>query len=263
MVPSSLTRRLVLASLLALGACGQVPHPFQPRTKNPPPTRIGPRAALAVNLSALPPSWRRPILTALRQREIAAFESPSPPRNRYYATARPEGGKLHWRLRDPAGRNIGTAVLTTGEITDEPPPPLTARRAAMSLDNLLPGTPRAAIALYIPPVDGAPGDGRLSLTAALRQRLQRGGYRLARKVDTADYILLGAVRLSPPEKNLQRIVLTWSVIAPDGREMGRIEQKNTVPAGRLNGPWGAIADAAAEGAALGIRNLLHRLQQAK
>jgi hypothetical protein len=46
------------------------------------------------------------------------------------------------------------------------------------------------------------------------------------------------------------------VIDPNGRRLGTVFQKNTIPKGSLNGPWGAIADAAASAAADGIGKLL-------
>lgn len=260
MLGSSIGRRSLLLSLLALSACGQVPHPFQPRAKTPPPAQIGPRAALAVNLSSLPASWHRPLLNALRQREIAAYDSVSHPSNRYYAVALLDGKALRWRVFDPAGRSIANKEAATVALGEQKLPPIIARRAAVVLDTLLPGIQRAPMALYIPPVDGAPGDGRISLSNALRERLRRSGYQIARDVGTADYILLGAVRLDPPVDWRQHIALSWALITPDGQEMGRVEQQNSIPAGRLDGPWGAIADAAAEGAASGIIDLLHRLR---
>jgi hypothetical protein len=38
--------------------------------------------------------------------------------------------------------------------------------------------------------------------------------------------------------------------------VGTVSQQNTIPKGSLNGPWGAIADAAAGAAADGIVKLL-------
>jgi hypothetical protein len=46
------------------------------------------------------------------------------------------------------------------------------------------------------------------------------------------------------------------VLDPSGRRLGTVSQQNTIPRGSLNGPWGAIADAAAGAAADGIIKLL-------
>ncbi len=43
---------------------------------------------------------------------------------------------------------------------------------------------------------------------------------------------------------------------PSGKKLGTVSQQNTIPRGSLNGPWGAIADAAAGAAATGIIKLL-------
>jgi hypothetical protein len=46
------------------------------------------------------------------------------------------------------------------------------------------------------------------------------------------------------------------VVDPTGKKLGTVSQQNTIPRGSLNGPWGAIADAAAGAAADGIIKLL-------
>ena len=45
---------------------------------------------------------------------------------------------------------------------------------------------------------------------------------------------------------------------PAGHEAGKVSQLNSVPAGSLDGPWGAIALAAATEAAGGIHEVIDR-----
>ncbi len=54
----------------------------------------------------------------------------------------------------------------------------------------------------------------------------------------------------------QSIRIDWLVLDPNGKKLGTVSQQNTIPKGSLNGPWGAIADAAAGAAAAGIIKLL-------
>ena len=46
------------------------------------------------------------------------------------------------------------------------------------------------------------------------------------------------------------------MLDPSGKKLGTVSQQNMIPRGSLNGPWGAIADAAAGAAAAGIIKLL-------
>ena len=122
--------------------------------------------------------------------------------------------------------------------------------------------PPAAVALprangvLVAPVSGAPGDGQRSLTTALKKRLYAGGIKLANGTTENVYMVKGSVVLSDASGGKQSIRIDWLVLDPSGRRLGTVSQQNTIPRGSLNGPWGAIADAAAGDAADGIIKLL-------
>jgi len=122
-------------------------------------------------------------------------------------------------------------------------------------------TPTAAAApqpsgVLIAPVTGAPGDGRRSLTTALKKRLYKDGIKLANGTSTNVYTVKGIVKLSSASGGKESIRIDWQVLDPSGKRLGTVSQQNTIPKGSLNGPWGAIADAAAGAAADGIIKLL-------
>ena len=143
-----------------------------------------------------------------------------------------------------------------------------AAAAAAKVDRLLlPGGPAisATRRIVVPPVDGAPGDGREALAKAMRASLKRRDIAVAEATDDVDedgYMVLGDVMVTDHSRAEQRITISWAVIRPDGREMGRISQSNTVPRGRLDQRWGEIALFAAEGGADGVVELLERLKTA-
>ena len=122
--------------------------------------------------------------------------------------------------------------------------------------------PPAAAALprangvLVAPVAGAPGDGQRSLTTALKKRLYAGGIKLANGTTENVYMVKGSVVLSDASGGKQSIRIDWLVLDPSGKRLGTVSQQNTIPRGSLNGPWGAIADAAAGAAADGIIKLL-------
>jgi hypothetical protein len=123
-----------------------------------------------------------------------------------------------------------------------PPPPSVA-------------SPKAA-GVVVAPVAGAPGDGQRSLTTALKKRLYAGGVKLANGTATGVYMVKGSVKLVDASGGKQSIRIDWLVLDPSGKKLGTVSQQNTIPKGSLNGPWGAIADAAAGAAADGIIKLL-------
>jgi hypothetical protein len=66
----------------------------------------------------------------------------------------------------------------------------------------------------------------------------------------------GIVKLTSASGGKENIRIDWQVLDPNGKRLGTVSQQNTIPKGSLNGPWGAIADAAAGAAADGIIKLL-------
>jgi hypothetical protein len=116
-------------------------------------------------------------------------------------------------------------------------------------------SPKSA-GVIVAPVSGAPGDGQRSLTTALKKRLYAGGIKLANGTAENVYTVKGSVVLSDASGGKQSIRIDWLVLDPSGKRLGTVSQQNTIPRGSLNGPWGAIADAAAGAAADGIIKLL-------
>ena len=116
-------------------------------------------------------------------------------------------------------------------------------------------SPKAA-GVVVAPVSGAPGDGQRSLTTALKKRLYAGGVKLANGTAVNVYMVKGSVSLADASGGKQSIRIDWQVLDPSGKKLGTVSQQNMIPRGSLNGPWGAIADAAAGAAAAGIIKLL-------
>jgi hypothetical protein len=108
----------------------------------------------------------------------------------------------------------------------------------------------------VSPVAGAPGDGQTSLTAAIKKRLNAGGVKLATSSSGNVYTVKGSVKVTDAAGGKQSIRIDWTVLNPNGTKRGTVSQQNMIPKGSLNGPWGAIADAAAADAAKGIIKLL-------
>lgn len=120
-------------------------------------------------------------------------------------------------------------------------------------------TPQAApkpSGVLVTPVSGAPGDGRRSLTTALKKKLYGKGVKLANGTATNVYMVKGVVKLSNAGAGKETIRIDWQVIDTRGKRIGTVSQQNTIPKGSLNGPWGAIADAAAGAAADKIIKLI-------
>ncbi len=140
------------------------------------------------------------------------------------------------------------------------PPPTTATNtppttAPVQNVALAPGA-NAGVTALVPTVIGAPGDGSVSLTNAIQRELQRNGVGLANAPSGQNYTIEGKVKVSAANSGKQNIQIDWDVKDPAGKKLGTVSQKNDIPEGSLNGPWGPTANAAAAAAAQGILKLL-------
>ncbi|WP_141693951.1 hypothetical protein [Methyloligella halotolerans] len=112
------------------------------------------------------------------------------------------------------------------------------------------------VTTLVAPVQGAPGDGQTSLARAMQKKLAADGVKLARARGANVYTVQGKVSVTNASGNRETVRIDWTVLDPSGKRVGTVSQQNTIGKGSLNGPWGAIADAAAGAAADGIVDLL-------
>jgi hypothetical protein len=182
--------------------------------------------------------------------EVVATRSGSDPWTGVDSAAiRSIAGKTTSQLAASLSRGGGSSSAPVA-VADRTPPPTAATPVTPSV-----ASPKAS-GVVVAPVAGAPGDGQRSLTTALKKRLYAGGIKLANGTASNVYMVKGSVKLVDASGGKQSIRIDWLVLDPSGKKLGTVSQQNTVPKGSLNGPWGAIADAAAGAAATGIIKLL-------
>lgn len=133
------------------------------------------------------------------------------------------------------------------------PPPAATPAAERTTTAALPSADQVAV--VVPAVVGAPGDGNGALSAALQRELSRQGVTLMDR-QGASYRVEGKVVLGAAKDGKQAIQIDWRVRDPQGKSLGTVSQKNEIPPGSLDGQWGKTADAAAAAAAQGILKLL-------
>ena len=139
----------------------------------------------------------------------------------------------------------------------EPSPrPAPSARAPETAAAAPAARPKGPVTTIVAPVSGAPGDGTKSLTAAIKKRLYAKGVKLATVQTGNTYTVKGIVSVTDGSGGKQSIRIDWQVLDPNGKRVGTVSQQNNIPKGSLDGPWGAIADAAAGAAADGIVKLL-------
>lgn len=172
---------------------------------------------------------------------------------------------IHWQLIDADGEIAGLfdqVALVDDQAWQTADPGLAtflARDAAERVAGLMsqadPAAVRPEAAVAVAPVEGAPGDGDDALRRAMAAALMRRQVPLDPDDAAAPVTVAGrvAVRAYGAEDLVE---ITWSVHDRSGAELGAITQRNAVPAGTLDGPWGAVAVVAADNGADGVVALL-------
>lgn len=281
---------MVMACLLslapALAACGQLPRPFQsePGTSND-LLVLKDRGGIVIapmrgELPADPDLMVRVMARYLRELNVPAttrsmngethvLQGLAERRSRSGA---PAELVVSWELWDPYGRvvgryaqhqTLGAAAPSDGRdliaaLAAEAAPKIAALvQAPPEREARVPGFPEAR--LVVPPLSAGPGDSVDSLPPALRHELAEAGLPLAEQEGPDDILILGKVEVTPASAGIDNVAIVWSVVsARDGEELGRVDQRNQVPAGSLDGPWGPLAATVAQGAAEGVIDLLNR-----
>jgi hypothetical protein len=289
-----------LLCLALAAACGQLPRPFQPEDKSgnrliylADLADLAERGAILVrpiggNAPGNPAAAAESLAAALRARDLAASTRDEEGRGqvlRGWATVQrlPNGREevlLSWELADAAGARLGRGAqrseLDTGvwagawKAGERESLDRVMDRAAAAIAALVqgPAVESASAAgsadprLVILPMRDLPGDGTLSLPRALRYELDAARIPLVDEPGDGDLLVACSISLDPPRADWQEVRIVWTVTrAGDGLELGRIDQQNRVPAGSLDGPWGAAAHGIAQGAVEGIRALVERIDR--
>ncbi|HJS85344.1 MAG TPA: hypothetical protein VJ779_07770 [Acetobacteraceae bacterium] len=283
---------LALVGLLA--ACGTFPQPFRgnpgqtaQRLASEPP--IVPRLVVPAPSTALLPDSGGKALAALlardlQLREVPAYAEPGHRGDWVLAISATDTGQSVvpvYTVRTPQGRDAATlkgtpvpvaawaagAPSTLERTADDAARQLSALLAGINTDvqranpnSLLNRKPRIAVLA----VRGAPGDGDAALARLMRANLAMRGEAVQDTPAGADFLVRGEVRVVPIAGGQERVEIQWIVTQPSragtpgGAERGRVVQLNNVPAGSLHGVWGDVAQAVAEEASGGVRDVVQR-----
>ena len=270
---------LCLVLCAALAACGDLPRPFQPADKSTQAWTVP--GDMAWGSIVVPPIEGLParqseelvqeIVEALQVRDVPASRNAGGRGSIVLAgqVAR-VAGKLRWtlitsdgetalRFEEPSldASSIGTSTADLAQI---------AARAAGRVAALL-KPPAAAdsdrapqVPVAIEAVRGAPGDGGIALTRAMKHSLARIGFTVVDAPEDGMLTLQGWVRVARDDTaaDSATVTIAWDVLHPDGTRLGTITQSNRVGADRLTGTWGVLPRLVARAGAPGIAQLLDR-----
>ena len=276
---------IVVAAIAVLSACQPVPRIFQPDQKAGlefADFAIADKLVVFVaGIDNAPAAIDRALVAALVERlqahDIAASATTAN-RGSYLLTCDAHWDSadtvtLAWRLIDAEGLVVGLvdqrsavdkAAWAGGEpalvaaIVAEAAPRLAAIIGDHDPAMLAGATPGLLRAVYVRPVRGAPGDGNTTLTQAMRAVLKAANLSLSPDPPKQGIHVRGDVSVVPHDA-FEQVIIRWRVVDTAGVELGVVSQSNQVAAGALDGPWGAIALAVAQGGAEGVIRILSEI----
>jgi len=255
----------ILTCVVVLAACGELPRPFQPAetaSLEILEESLGTRAGVFIEPVPGIPEVDSARLTGDLVRALRAFDVAAGRHARNRASYRifaelGAAGVMRWSLAAPDGK----IVFRFDDEGDGDRAEVVARGFAtiLNLDTL--AAVNAGPSLAVQPVDGAPGDGRYSLTRAMRRALIQSGFKSTESLESASFIVLGSVYVADAldSKQQQSITVDWTVLTPDGARVGTVSQSNVVPRGALDGAWVELAQVVAVNGAQGVVSLLTRI----
>ncbi|MDF7673239.1 hypothetical protein PT277_09890 [Acetobacteraceae bacterium ESL0709] len=284
---------LAFFSLLTLSGCLDIAHPFAKRggesqrlaTQNLPP----PRLAVPVPVPSRAPwraaaaLWARDVVTALVNQSLPAVAQSPKPGDwwlRLGAKRVEDGIKPYYKLYDSAGKErakgYGSVVDRAGWLAADPDalntvaleiaPDIARLLTAIQARNMQ-TDPHSLMnrqaRIYFAGVQGAPGDGDISLARAFYSFLPDGRNNVQAKPDGADFTVTSTVQIkdlppAPPQTKVtqQQITIVWRVKTAKGDEAGAATQLHAVAVHSLDGPWGVVAEDAAHEAAGAVRTII-------
>ena len=90
-------------------------------------------------------------------------------------------------------------------------------------------------------VEGAPGDGNEMLKNAFVAVLKDAGLPVTANPENAVIQIFGKVEITDQTLKRETIEINWIFLEPNGSEIGKMTQSNSVEKGRVHSKWGSLA----------------------
>lgn len=269
---------LLLLALAGLAACGDVSRPFQPDEKplsHPLLRRFDHAGVIVMPLSGAADDvhsleFGEALAAALRAADVLAHNGAgtrdSPVLSSYLERGAAGDGNLVLWLSNGAGTDIGTYEfrvrprdLLSNTVGRRTLLNRVAQRIAVELDPERVRI-RAAPPVFVARLDGLPPAQGAALERAIAFRLRRAQLEIAERPGADALVVAGGIGFQDRPGKQVAVDVVWRVLSGDGGEIGRVTQRNELPAAMLSDGWGDVADAIAETATEGIVELVVRIR---
>lgn len=276
--------------LLTLASCGEVPRPFAPDSGKKPHNTfliVPETAGIHVEPVEGPVPWvgeamARAMAGALVDHNVVASDTTRNRRSfvlksKGYQQLRNDGPAelvMDWTLITPAGETVGEKTVVSvpppafweepedghfAEIADATAPQVAAWLVPELGTRTAAGLPPVQVDL----IDGPHQNGNAILRQTMLLRLRSRGIDIVDNsaIPEGMLSLKGRIEIKPLNGETDLVAISWRLADPDEREIGVIDQNNTVPAGSMEKSWLSAAPLIADGALEGLLPLLEAYER--
>ena len=118
--------------------------------------------------------------------------------------------------------------------------------------------PQRQTKVAVAPVVGAPSDGNRQLFSGMRRALGSNKVVIMDTAAADTFTVVGSVSLTPIDDRSTQLTVKWTLKDPSGKEVGNVEQSNSVPLAATKGSWAGFGDIVAGAAVEGILELMDK-----
>lgn len=141
----------------------------------------------------------------------------------------------------------------------EKPVRLFARRILGSRPDSESGRSTTLPQLHVWPVDGIDEIKSTTLKVAMEQALRRRKFKVLKGLEGAALIIAGSVSLGSAREGKQPIEINWSVLDAKGKQVGKLDQRNSVAVSTVETGWQSLSSLITRNAADGVSEIVNRL----
>ena len=131
-------------------------------------------------------------------------------------------------------------------------------QAAPSAGTQAPPPAPRQVKVMVGSIEGAPSDGNRQLFGGMRRALGSSKIVVMDSAGADTFTVSARVKLTPIDDRSAQLALSWVLKDPGGKEVGKVDQSNSVPLAATRGSWAGFGDIVAQAAVEGILDLLEQ-----
>ena len=113
--------------------------------------------------------------------------------------------------------------------------------------------------IYVWPIMGEKGFMGKHLQNQMRKCLRKDYFQVPEELVPGALVLLGTVSINDISSEIKKLLIDWSIMDQEGKELGKLHQSNKVTVSILQKKWPKVANNIAKEASIGLRTILNTI----